>query len=248
MAATFTAMLALAGITSAQGKPDLRVTAINLRGACRGNANSVQATVQNSQSVGVTHSIRITLRILMPNGGQTALESSLPNGIGPNGNQPVWFNNVSLPDLGGYGFTVTVDSNNTVDESVETNNTFSESHSVNAACGAPPTAKTYTLTVKVYQSGTWQAGQGQWIDGAEVTLSDPSQPSQFAPRTATTNASGEAVFNNVPASRPLKPYTISARKRGCLQVQGSSTESPSVLQYTMGAYNSRVNLALNCNH
>jgi hypothetical protein len=123
----------------------------------------------------------------------------------------------------------------------------SEINRVTANCAEPTPAATYTLTVRVHQKGTWQAGQGQWIDGAEVLLSDPIQPSQFAERSAITNANGEAVFTDVPASRPLKPYTIKARKRGCVQVRGSSTEAPSITQYTMGAYDSRMNLALNCN-
>ena len=88
----------------------------------------------------------------------------------------------------------------------------------------------YTLTVKVYRTGTWLGGVGEWIEGATVTVSK----SGFNTQTQTTNANGIATFYNIPQSYG---YTILASKAGC----GQNTRV-----YNMGAYNSNVNLDLEC--
>lgn len=245
-AALATAALMFTLITSSNAYaqlPDLRVAAINTPGGlCQGNTNKIQATIQNSQYFAASAPILVILRVQFPNGGQGSYQTTIPTGIGPNGTQPAWFNNVSLPNTGNYSFTVIVDPQNQIAETVENNNSRSLSRSVTSICGQAPAVQTYILTVRVYKVGTWSAGQGQWIQGATVTLSNPND-SGFATVTATTNSSGQAIFNNVPASKPGKPYTISASKSGCQPVQGTTGSTQSFL---MGAYNTTRNLPLNC--
>lgn len=91
----------------------------------------------------------------------------------------------------------------------------------------------HTLTVKVYQAGTWSGGFGEWIAAATVTLTKAGFAS-FPGQTQATNANGIATFTNVPAG---SGYVITASKRGC----GQNTR-----KYSMGKNNSNVNIDLEC--
>jgi hypothetical protein len=238
--AIFTAALVVTEGAAAQPRPDLRITAVNTPGGvCRGNANKVQATVQNSQMIGISQSVLVTLQVQLPNGGQGQYQAALPTGIGPNGNQPVWFNNVSLPSNGNYTFTVTADPVNSITESVENNNSMSVNRTVQNACAAP----TYKLTIKVFEHGTWAGGQGQWIPGATVTLKKQNDPTPIA--TKTTNASGLVEFDGVHSGAI---YQFTAQKAGCNAVEGTPAMVGSSGSYNMGAYNTTRYLALDCAH
>jgi hypothetical protein len=227
---------------SAQARPDLRVTAINTPGGvCRGNANKVQATIQNSQMIGITQPVLVTLHIQFPNGGQGQYQATLQSGIGPNGNQPAWFNNVNLPANGSYNFTVTADPANAINESVENNNALSTTRVVQNACASP----SFTLTIKVFEHGTWQAGQGDWIQGAMVTIKKQGAPPTSPPIIKTTNASGQVEFDGVKAG---ETYIFSAQKAGCNGVEGTPSMAGSSGTYLMGAYNATRYLALDCRH
>jgi len=238
-------MLTLTGIASAQGgfqKPDLRVTAIDTPGGlCVGNENKIRATIQNSQNIGIRGPVKVLLRIQFPNGGQGQYTTIIQTGIGPNGNQPAWFNNVSLPNTGTYNFTVFADPEDTITETVENNNDRSLRRAAEKTCGQPPAPQTYTLTVRVYENGTWQGGQGQWIQGATVTLKK-EYDSSFAPLTATTNSAGQANFTVAAGTL----YRFTATKSGCAEVQGNPTTPGSSSVYQMGTYNSTRYLELNC--
>jgi hypothetical protein len=91
----------------------------------------------------------------------------------------------------------------------------------------------YTLTVKVYRTGTWSGNVGEWIGGATVTLTKSGFTS-FQGQTQTTNANGIATFTNVPIG---SGYLITVSKPGC----GQNTR-----KFDMGRNNSTVNIALDC--
>lgn len=244
--AIFTAALSITDGVAAQARPDLRITAINTPGGvCRGSANKVQATVQNSQMIGVSQSILVTLRIQFPNGGQGQYQSTLPNGIGPNGNQPVWFNNVNLPANGNYSFTVRADPANWITESVETNNSMSTTRTVQNACAAQTSKPTYKLTIKVFEHGTWSGGQGQWIQGAMVMLKKQGAPATQPPNVKTTNASGVVEFDGVNSG---ETYLFNAQKAGCNLVEATPAMAGSSGVYGMGPYNATRYLSLDCVH
>ncbi len=216
IAVMFTVMLVANRSAGAQfgQKPDLRVTSISSRtrgGLCAGNKNSIMVTIQNSQNVGVRQAFKVTLHIQFPNGGQRSYETSISS-IGPNGNQSAWFHNVSLPSTGNYAFKVFADPTNLIAETVENNNTRSQSFYVKNPCDAPPPVQGYTLTVKVREHDGTSGAQGQWIGAATVHLEDLASPPQFSPRTATTNSQGQATFSNVPPSKPGKNYTARGAK------------------------------------
>lgn len=238
-------MLTLTGFAGVQfgQKPDLRVAAIDTPGGlCKGNENKIRATIQNSQNIGVRGPVQAILHVKFPNGGQGQYTSTIPSGVGPRGSQPVWFNNVSLPDTGNYNFSVTVDPTNNIAETVENNNNRSLTRAVQKACGQATAPQTYILTVKVYEHGTWQGGQGQWIPGATVTLRK-EYDSSFAPLTATTNSSGIATF---PGAVSGTLYRFTAQKSGCGTVQSSPATPGSSSVYQMGSYNATRYLELNC--
>ncbi len=227
-------------------KPDLRVARIDTPGGlCVGNKSKIRATINNSQNIGVRQAFKVLLNIQFPNGGQGAYEATI-SGIGPNGNQAAWFQNVSLPSAGYYAMKVFVDPKNNIAETVESNNDRGQGFNVTKFCDAPTPVQTYTLTVKVHESGTWSGGQGQWIQGVTVLLEDLASPHQFSSRTATTNSQGVATFNNVPPSKPGKNFKITASKSRCAQVSGNPALAPSIKQFKMGAYNSTQHLALDC--
>jgi hypothetical protein len=235
--------IATAGLTTraaAQPRPDLRVTAINTPGGvCRGNANKVQASVQNSQMIGIGQPVLVTLHIQFPGGGQGQYQSTIQSGIGPGGNQPVWFNNVSLPNDGAYTFTVTADPANSIIESVENNNSLSASRTVQTACASP----TYKLTIKVFEHGTWQGGQGQWIQGAIVTLQKQGAPAGQPPITKTTNSSGLVEFDGAKSG---ETYQFSTQKAGCNSVESTPAVAGSSGVYLMGPLNATRYLSLDC--
>lgn len=243
ISAVFVLMLALTRGVEAQAKPDLRVTAINTPGGlCKGNTNKIQVTIQNSQNIGINQPVQAILHISFPNGGQGQYTSATTSGIGPNGNQPVWFHNVSLPDTGNYSFKVIADPANNVIESVENNNTFALRRTVEKPCGQPAPPKSYALNIKVYQRGTWQGGQGQWIQGATVKLKK-EYDSSFPEQTATTNSNGQVSFS-VPAG---SLYRFTATKPDCNSLSGSPTTPGSSSVYQMGTYDTIRYLELDCN-
>ncbi len=225
-------------------RPDLRVAGIRTPGGlCVGNTNKVQATIQNSQNIGISKPVTVLLHIQFPNGGQGQYTTIIQSGIGPNGNQPAWFNNVSLPSAGTYSFKIIADPANGIAETVENNNTYSTNQNVSKPCGGdqPPAAATYALTVKVFEHGTWQGGQGQWISGAKVTLTK-QYDSSFPAQTQYTNSSGVVVFNV--ASGTL--YAFKAEKSGCNQVASTPAQAGSTGVYQMGSYASTRYLSLDC--
>jgi hypothetical protein len=229
------AATSLIGSVSAQARPDLRVTAINTPGGlCKGNANKVQATVQNSQNVGVNQPVAVKLVVQYSNGGQAGeYQTIIQSGIGPSGNQPAWFNNVNLPNNGSYNFTVTADPMNAVAESVENNNSLSVTRNVEKGCG-------FVLTVKVFEHGTWQGGQGQWIGGAKVTLTK-QYDSSFPAQTATTDSTGKVTFL---VQSGL--FAFSAEKSGCSLVTSNPGQAGSTGTYQMGTYDATRYLSLDC--
>lgn len=237
-------MLTLTGRVGAQGfqKPDLRVAAIDTPGGlCKGNENKIRATIQNSQNIGIKAPVKVLLRIQFPNGGQGQYTTIIQTGIGPQGNQPAWFNNVNLPDTGTYVFTVFADPENTIAETVENNNTRSLRRDATKPCGQAVAPQTYLLTVRVYESGTWQGGQGQWIQGATVKLKK-EYDSSFPEQTATTNSSGQVTFNVAAGAL----YRFTATKSGCGAVQGNPATPGSSSVYQMATYNATRYLELNC--
>ncbi len=229
------AATSLMGSVSAQARPDLRVTAINTPGGlCKGRTNKIQAIVQNSQNVGVNQPVAVKLVIQSSGGGQVGdYQTIIQSGIGPNGNQPAWFNNVNLPDSGSYNFIVTADPANTVAESVENNNSLSVTRNVDKGCG-------FVLAVKVFEHGTWQGGQGQWIGGAKVTLTK-QYDSSFPAQTATTDSSGKVTFT---VQGGL--FAFKAEKPGCALVSSSPGQVGSTGVYQMGTYDATRYLALDC--
>ncbi|HEY7545887.1 MAG TPA: CARDB domain-containing protein, partial [Blastocatellia bacterium] len=113
------AATSLTGSVAAQlkQKPDLRVAGIRTPGGlCVGNANKVQAAIQNSQNIGISKPVTVLLYIQFPNGGQGQYTTVIQSGIGPNGTQPAWFNNVSLPSSGTYSFKIIADPANGIAE------------------------------------------------------------------------------------------------------------------------------------
>jgi hypothetical protein len=237
-------MPTLAGGGGGQAKPDLRVSAINTPGGlCKGNTNKVQATIHNnSQLAGVNTTIPVWLRVKNSQYGTDSIYESVAKPIGPNGSQPAWFQNVDIPKTGAYQLIVTADPGNNIPEANESNNALTITRSVQTICGqATPTPATYTLTIKVFEHGTWQGGQGQWISGATVTLTQ-QYDSSFPAQTKTTNASGVATFT-VPGG---KLYSFSTQKAGCAQVQSSPSTAGSTGTYQMGTYNATRYLSLDC--
>ncbi|MEW6210658.1 MAG: CARDB domain-containing protein [Acidobacteriota bacterium] len=241
---TFLLALTFTHSAGAQGgqKPDLRVTGIRTPGGlCIGNTNKIQAYVQNTQNIGISKPVTVILHIQFPNGGQGQYTTVIQTGIGPNSNQPAWFNNVSLPVNGTYSFKVIADPANNIIETVETNNTYSTNQSVTKPCGQPtPAPQTYTLTIKVFEHGTWQGGQGQWISGATVTLTK-QYDSSFPAQTATTDSTGKVSFT---VQGGL--YSFKAEKSGCDQVPSTPAQAGSTGVYQMGTYNSTRYLSLDC--
>lgn len=246
LAVCLMAATSLTGSVGAQPdqRPDLRVTGIRTPGGlCVGNANKIQATVQNSQNIGISKPVTVLLHVQFPNGGQGQYTTIIQSGIGPNGNQPAWFNNVSLPSAGTYSFKIIADPANGIAETVENNNTYSSNQNVTKPCGGgdqPPATPTYALTVKVYEHGTWQGGQGQWISGAKVTLTK-QYDSSFPAQTATTDSSGKVTFT---VQGGL--YAFKAEKSGCNQVASTPAQAGSTGVYQMGAYDATRYLALDC--
>ena len=94
-----------------------------------------------------------------------------------------------------------------------------------------PTGK--SLTVQVYQKGTWRGGRGKWIADANVMVVSRGRNTPAYESKTKTDSNGKAVFNNV----PVGDYKVTVAKKGC----GQNSRN-----YRMPAYDATTNLELNC--
>ena len=227
-------LLALAPVVAqAQAKPDLRVSSIRTPGGlCAGNENKVQVTVTNGSMAAVTQSISVILFVSQAGQQPTSYVGTLDGGIGPKDNygKPVWFHNVVVPATGQVTLKATIPADQGILESNYGNNDRIQNANVTKVCGAPPTpAAGAALTVTVYKTGTWQAGQYTAISGASVGVTCASGFSG----SGTTGADGKTSIPSVPKGM----CTINVSKAGC----PSNTSS-----FNMPTYNTNRNVDLNC--
>jgi hypothetical protein len=218
----------------AQAKPDLRVSRISTPGGlCVGNDGKVQVNIQNSsQQAPVKETVPVKLTISQPPAPPTAHLAYIENGIGPNGNQAAWFHNVPIAATGSVTLHAHVNPDLQIEESNYRNNDRRQTVTVTSVCGAPPPPPAgATLTVSVYQTGTWSGGQGQWIPGANVSVSCGTVFSA----NGQTGSNGKVSFPGTPKSPPT--CTISVSKPGC---------TSNSLGFGMPSYNTNRNVDISC--
>jgi len=200
---------------------------------CAGNENKVRVNVQNSsQLAGVRQKIPVILFVSQPPGQPTSYVGHLEQGIGPQGNQPVWFHNVVVPNTGGATLRAVVNPDQEIEESNYTNNDRIQQVRVANVCGqasSPPPG--YKMTVYVYKSGTWSAGSGQHVSNANVAITCGTFSG-----SGTTATNGTTQILNVPKSPPICNIAVS-KGSGC---SGSAVKN-------MGAYDTKVNVEVPCN-
>lgn len=107
--------------------PDLQISQIATPGGlCKGNLNKVRVNITNSQMVAVKVKIPVILYVSQQGEQPSSYVGYLDGGIGPNSNygQPVWFNNVVIPQTGkGVTLKAVVNPDQDIHESNYKNNT-----------------------------------------------------------------------------------------------------------------------------
>ncbi len=95
---------------------------------------------------------------------------------------------------------------------------------------SPLIAEAATLTVQVYRTGSWSAGQGDWIKGARVGIQETRKGRSY---TKTSNATGKAIFHGIDPG----PVTLMIKKAGCDEIRKT---------FQMVRSNVTKNIALSC--
>lgn len=233
LAVTAVLVALVPAVAQAQAKPDLRISSIRTPGGlCAGNENKVQVTVTNGSMAAVNQPISVILFVSQAGQQPTSYVGTLDAGIGPNDNygKPVWFHNVVVPATGKVTLKATIPADQGILESNFGNNDRIQNANVTRVCGAaPPPPAGAALTVTVYKTGTWQAGQYTAISGAHVGVTCGGG---FA-ASGVTGANGKASMSSVPKGM----CTINVSKAGC-----PSNSSG----FNMPTYDTNRNVDLNC--
>ncbi len=214
--------------------PDLRVSAIATPGGlCKGNENKVRVSITNSQMIGVKEKIPVILFVSQEGSQPSSYVGYLEKGIGPNANsgQPVWFNNVVVPDINkSVTLKAVVNPDQEIQESRYNNNTKIINARVTKICGqAAPVAAGANLEMTIYKEGTWSGGNYQGISGALVTVTKSGQN-----YTGTTNNNGKYTFPSIAKGS----VSIKVEKQGYQTVTQS---------YMMPTYNAKKNIGMTMN-
>ncbi len=176
--------------------PDLKVSQIATPGGlCKGNLSKVRVSITNSQMIGVKEKIPVILFVSQQGSPPSSYVGYLEKGIGPNANsgQPVWFNNVVIPETGTVTLRAVVNPDQEIQESRYNNNTKIIQARVSRVCGeATQPAQGATLTVTAY-TGDWNYGNYTGVPGATVTVVKSGQT-----YTGTTGSNGKATIPNLP--------------------------------------------------
>ncbi|NND08087.1 MAG: hypothetical protein HKN87_17035 [Saprospiraceae bacterium] len=219
-------------------KPDLKVSRISTPGGlCAGINNKVRVTVTNSQMAGVKKKIPVILFVLQNGQPTTSYVGHSTSGIGPNSNSgiPVYFKNVVVAKTGNVTLRAVVNPDQELLESVYNNNTKVQRVRVARRCNAAKPAVTgKKLTVTVYHSGSWQAGNYDPISGASVIV----KKNGTTVGSGTTGSNGKVSIPNIP--KGSVKFTID--KDGCTAEYFNGINS-----YTMPGYDAKVNRAMSCN-
>lgn len=209
--------------------PDLKISQIATPGGlCQGNLSKVRVSITNSQMIGVKVKIPVILFVSQQGSQPKSYVGYLQGGIGPNSNygQPVWFNNVVIPET---GKTVTlkavVNPDQEIQESVYNNNTKIIQARVSKVCGQTTPVQGATLTVTAY-TGDWNFGNYTGVSGAVVTVVKSGQT-----YTGTTGSNGKATIPNLPTGM----CNITVTKQG----YQNGTKS-----FMMSSYPNNTNIAM----
>jgi hypothetical protein len=197
--------------------PDLKVSQIATSGGlCKGNLNKVRVNVTNSQMISVKEKIAVILYVSQQGSQPSSYVGYLEKGIGPNDNsgQPVWFNNVVIPDINKkVTLKAVVNPDQKVQESNYNNNAKIINARVTKICDqAAPVAAGASLEMTVYKEGSWRGGNYQGISGALVTVNRSGQN-----YTGTTGYNGKYTFPSIPKGS----VRIKVEKQGYLTVTQS---------------------------
>lgn len=214
-------------------KPDLRVSAISTPGGlCVRPNNKVRVNITNSQMAAVKDKIPVTLFVSPSQGQPSSYVAYLEKGIGPNSNygQPVWFNNVKLDYGGKVTLKAVVNIDKEIEETSYNNNQKIVKVNAKSNCGggnATANVQGARLEVTAYVNGTWQGGNYQGVNEANVQVVKNGQT--YAPNSTTNN--GKYIFNAVPKGM----CKIIVEKNGYDLVQHT---------YNMPTYTAKKNIGL----